>query len=243
MRLTGCSFDSLLRQALVEAIWTEWGDTLKMEGSCSTHSPSYRRRRMRLLSNPVSYARQRTRPLWLRVLRKAACILLVLVLVTGGILCISPRARDWAVHTAEAWLTGMAGMTSAQSTPSSAAGDTVPDWQLSYLPNGYVEIMCIQSSQSTVVVYENDLHNRIRFAFRSCTEGESVLAEYQVPYAKAVWVDDKEGLVFSSQSVAHANHIIWVDSQAQISFHIIADTSSTAELLKMAEGVYQPQKA
>lgn len=242
MRLTGCSFDSLLRQALVEAIWTEWGDTLKMEESCSAHSPSYRRRRMQLLANPVLYARQRTRPLWLRALRKAACILLVLVLVTGGILCISPHARDWAVHTSEAWLAGMAGMTSAQITPPSAAGNTVTDWQLSYLPNGYAQIMRIRSSQDTMVVYENDLHNRICFSFSPYTEGESVLAEYQVPYAKAVWVGGKEGLVFSSQSVVHANHIIWGDQQTQLSFHIIADTSSTAELLKMAEGVSPLQK-
>lgn len=242
MRLTGCSFDSLLRQALVEAIWTDWGDTLKIEGSCSTHSPSYRRRRKRLLANPASYARQRTRPVWLRALRKTACILLVLLLMTGGVLCVSPHARDWALRTAESWLAGNHTTSSPAAPPSSPEG-AAGSWRLSYLPNGYVETMTLHSGQDTVVVYENAQHNRIRFEFRAYTEGDSLLAEYQIPYAKAVWVDQSVGLVFSSQSVIQSKHIVWADDQAQISFHITADTSTTAELLKMAEGVYQTHRA
>ena len=83
------NMDELLRRALMEA------NTLDAEEISAPpgRSAHYQRERLRLCASPFGWARQQAKPLWKRMLRGAACFLLIGTLLFGTLMEASPTVR------------------------------------------------------------------------------------------------------------------------------------------------------
>lgn len=91
-------FDGLLRQGLMAANLEQYGPAIqRAQAESPDFSPGYLRERTRLLADPQGWARRRrNRKLYgrrRRLLRSAACVLLVCTLALGCLMAASPTVR------------------------------------------------------------------------------------------------------------------------------------------------------
>lgn len=133
------SFDALLRQALLEANWREYHSAWE-EAEDPAFSPAYLRWRTRLLADPFGWMKKRLRPLWAKVLRTAACLVLVSALALGSLMAVSPTVRA-AVLT---WLREITGnLMTYSSVDRETESDALPsNWRITWLPEDW-EILYI----------------------------------------------------------------------------------------------------
>ena len=127
------SFDALLRDALLEAGWRECAPVWEAAEE-PDFSLDYRRWRTRLLADPFAWAKNRLRPLWIRALRTAACILLACSLTLGALMVASPTVRAAVLN----WLREISGNLITYSTDQPAETETLPSrWRITWLPEGW----------------------------------------------------------------------------------------------------------
>lgn len=126
------SFDTLLRQALLDAAWQEL--TLAWETESPTFSPAYLHWRTRLLADPFAWAKKHLRPLWARALRTAACILLAASLTLGSLMAVSPTVRAAVLN----WLREISGNLMTYTSSQPAKTNSLPsNWRITWLPEGW----------------------------------------------------------------------------------------------------------
>lgn len=130
------SFDAFLRGALIEANLVQYQSVLENADSTEPDfSPRYRRERTRLLSDPVGWVRRRGRPLWKRVMRNVACILLACSLALGGLMAVSPTVRAAVLN----WLREITGNIITYYSAGQTEEETLPyHWRITWLPEGWV---------------------------------------------------------------------------------------------------------
>lgn len=127
------SFDALLRQALLEANWREY-QSLWETAQDPDLSPDYRRWRMQLLSDPFGWVKKRLRPLWAKVLRTAACLLLASAVALGSLMAVSPTVRAAVLN----WLREISGNLMTYSAQRQAETEALPsNWRITWLPEGW----------------------------------------------------------------------------------------------------------
>ena len=128
------TFDALLRQALVEANWREW-QPLWETAAEPDFSSGYRRWRLRLLADPFGWMKKRLRPLWVKALRTAACLVLASAVVLGSLMAVSPTVRAAVLN----WLREISGnkITYFSSEDNSLTADRT-SWRPTWLPEGWV---------------------------------------------------------------------------------------------------------
>lgn len=128
------TFDALLRQALVEANWQEW-QPLWETAAEPDFSSGYRRWRLRLLADPFGWMKKRLRPLWVKTLRTAACLVLASAVVLGSLMAVSPTVRAAVLN----WLREISGnkITYFSSEDNSLTADRT-SWRPTWLPEGWV---------------------------------------------------------------------------------------------------------
>lgn len=127
------SFDALLRQALLDANWREWQPL--WEGAEEPEfSSDYRRWRLRLLSDPFGWVKKRLRPLWARVLRTAACLLLASAVALGSLMAVSPTVRAAVLSWLRSFGTGWVDYIGTEETQEH---DSPPAWRPTCLPEGF----------------------------------------------------------------------------------------------------------
>lgn len=127
------SFDALLRQALLEADWQEY-EAVWNTAEEPDFSPAYLRWRTRLLADPFAWMKKRLRPLWAKVLRTAACLLLASAVALGSLMAVSPSVRAAVLH----WLREISGNLITYSADSQTQADALPsNWRITWLPEGW----------------------------------------------------------------------------------------------------------
>ena len=127
------SFDALVRQALLDAAWQEYGAAWEAAEE-PDFSPEYLRWRTRLLADPFAWMKKRMRPLWLKILRTAACLVLACAVVLGSLMAVSPSVRAAVLY----WLREISGNLMTYSADARAQADALPsNWHITWLPEGW----------------------------------------------------------------------------------------------------------
>lgn len=113
------TFDGLLRRALMDANLERFRDVLDgADGLDPAFSSRYLRQRMKLLADPFGWVGKTVRPLWKKVLRNAACLLLACTLALGALLAASPTVRAAVLN----WLREIGGSLITYSAPDRSRG-------------------------------------------------------------------------------------------------------------------------
>ena len=133
------NMDELLRRALMEANALDAEEISAPPG----RSAHYQRERLRLCASPFGWARQQAKPLWKRMLRGAACFLLIGTLLFGTLMAASPTVRAAVAR----WFTEYSETGENQWLSYFFTGDIVytsedepmPVFTITELPEGYEE--------------------------------------------------------------------------------------------------------
>lgn len=127
------SFDAMLRQALLEANWREYHSAWE-KAEDPPFSPTYRRWRTRLLADPFGWVKKQLRPLWAKVLRTAACLVLASAVALGSLMAVSPTVRAAVLN----WLREISGNLMTYSTDRQAETEALPsNWRITWLPENW----------------------------------------------------------------------------------------------------------
>lgn len=143
--------DALLPRALMDANLLQFRQTLEQaETQEPSFSPRYRRSRLRLMNDPMEWLRRRTRPLWKKVFRGAACVILACTVALGGLIAVSPSVRAAVLH----WLRELTEQGIAY-LPGEQATGLSPSWRPAWLPEGSYMSDLIATEDCTIWILEN----------------------------------------------------------------------------------------
>lgn len=120
--MSDAQFDADLKAALLQAVLMDFAEPLAAQEEEPDWSLPYRVQRKRMLENPNQWYRNTVRPVWKKVLRQAACLLLAATLALGSLMAVSPTVRAGVLN----WLrefTGIAVVYRGVDTPPLTAPD------------------------------------------------------------------------------------------------------------------------
>lgn len=225
--------DRLLRHALAEALERDWADTLSAAPAEAVLSPRQQRRMTSMLADPLGYARRRGRPLWRRVLRAAACLLLVSALTLGALMAVSPTVRAAVLR----WVTEVYETQIVYRFHGETPDSPLPRYAIGALPEGYVDTGEFeQAGASAYRIYENNQGQRLFLEYGWIRQGSAVVVSTIDMTVKDVSINGCPGYLYLSQDPEQGSAVVWMDEEAQVNF-LIDGYESESVLLHMAENV------
>ncbi len=237
--MTNEQFDTLLNQALTEAILEELHPALCQADTLSPNwSSAYLHRRTKILADPFGYAKRKTRPVWQKALRLAACFLLVCSISAAGIFTLSPEARAWGLGVLRQWFpqyTNYIFGVAPEPTPCV--------WLPQYLPEGYaLTITFDPTPNATTLTYEDEFGHYIDFTYQTAEAGAGFAIDNEHSVLTPAYVNESPADLYTSNQAGWPHHLVWSASNESVSFHISADDLSPSELIKIAETVENIKK-
>ena len=186
------------------------------------------------LSRPFAAGR-RKKPLWARVLRTAAGLLLVLSLTAGAVLWASPAARVWAAELARMLMVWTDVSADFLFHGGDAAETDLSCWRPTWLPEGYEEVEVWAPGGIYKITYEN-------------AEGQSLTLRCISPNTSAVSMDNEhsdynevtingsKAYLLVSNAEGWQSSLIWTNEENSVMF-ILRGYISAEDLIRMAESV------
>jgi len=144
-------FDSLLTAALYSAAELDYADTISTEELDNIIQPTLRfqQKMDSLLMRPRSYLRSKQRPLYLRIIRAAAAVIITFTVLLSAAMVVSPTVRAAVVNFVRTWLTDR----TIYQIPQRELGKSLT---FNYMPDGFVLIDEFDSNLQQVYVYKNE---------------------------------------------------------------------------------------
>ena len=186
------------------------------------------------LARPFAAGR-RKKPLWARVLRTAAGLLLVLSLTAGAVLWASPAARVWAAELARMLMVWTDVSADFLFHGGDGAETDLSCWRPTWLPEGYEEVEVWAPGGIYKITYEN-------------AEGQSLTLRCISPNTSAVSMDNEhsdyseitingsKAYLLVSNAEGWQSSLIWTNEENSVMF-ILRGYISAEDLIRMAESV------
>lgn len=226
--------EEMLRQAAQE-VTEEWLRRIPEEPH--TFSRRFRRRMRPLLANPVEYVRSAARPLWRKVLRAAACVVLACALALGTLRAVSPETYAAVVRWVAEWYETHVVYYFRGESAEESEEESLPLYAITALPEGYVEAgEALETSNYRGISYQNTQGQEIYFTCELMSQGNASIVFLNDMTSKEVTVGNCPGQLYLSQDPAQSSWIIWTDEEAGLLFSIDAFAEESV-LLHMAESV------
>lgn len=169
--MTDQELDQMMRRALLDAAAQE-AEALPQEPP--ELSPRHGRSMRAMLRDPLAWARSRRRPA-LRTAarhaaaRHAAAVLLVLVLSAAVLVTVSPQARADITR----WVAEQTGNVLDFQFRGDSPAQPIPQYQITALPEGYVETERTDSFAAGNVTYKNSDGDMILLDYAYMQDGAS----------------------------------------------------------------------
>lgn len=201
---------------------------------CPAHtaSPAFERRMLRLLNDPIGYAKKMSRSLWQRAVHTAAIITVSLGLSLALACTISPNVRA----AVKQWFMAVRQSDIVYYFTGETKKATLPKYTITALPEGF--FYCDETG--------DDTSNYIRYIH---ADGRQISLEYiRMEEGTAFWISTKNmtvhdvtvngcpGQVFLSETSEESNGILWINEEENLQFLINASANESV-LLHMAESV------
>lgn len=240
--MTDQKLDQMLRRALLDAAAQE-AEALPQEPP--ELSPRHGRSMRAMLRDPLAWARSRRRPA-LRTAarhaaaRHAAAVLLVLVLSAAVLVTVSPQVRADITR----WVAEQTGNVLDFQFRGDSPAQPIPQYQITALPEGYVETERTDALDAGNVTYKN-------------SDGDTILLDYAYMQDGAlhriilndtdtmsdIRVSGMPGKLIISTEEKSFDCILWIDAAQNLQFTITA-VAEESVIIAMAESVslYDPTK-
>ena len=223
--------DGALRELLLRANLPE---ALDLPEALEPVPDALEERMAPFLARPFAAGR-RKKPLWARVLRTAAGLLLVLSLTAGAVLWASPAARVWAAELARMLMVWTDVSADFLFHGGDAAETDLSCWRPTWLPEGYEEVEVWAPGGIYKITYEN-------------AEGQSLTLRCISPNTSAVSMDNEhsdyseitingsKAYLLVSNAEGWQSSLIWTNEENSVMF-ILRGYISAEDLIRMAESV------
>ena len=194
-------------------------------------SPRFERKMRRLCGrarHPAAY----------KALQRAACILLALLALFGGIIAFNPDVRAAVVD----WVKERLG----QFTHYYHTGETTPEpverkqYELGWLPEGYMLIDSVPGEDRESLIYVNGSGQILQF---HCYYGktDSPYIDGETCIRKSVLVDNHSADLYLALDPNGGNAIVWTDPESGMLFYISAAVNEE-DLMQLASGVTEKKE-
>lgn len=240
--MTDQELDQMMRRVLLDAAAQE-AEALPQEPP--ELSPRHGRSMRAMLRDPLAWARSRRRPA-LRTAarhaaaRHAAAVLLVLVLSAAVLVTVSPQVRADITR----WVAEQTGNVLDFQFRGDSPAQPIPQYQITALPEGYVETERTDALDAGNVTYKN-------------SDGDTILLDYAYMQDGAlhrfilndtdtmsdIRVSGMPGKLILSTEEKSFDCILWIDAAQNLQFTITAAAEESV-IIAMAESVslYDPTK-
>lgn len=240
--MTDQELDQMLRRALLDAAAQE-AEALPQEPP--ELSPRHGRSMRAMLRDPLAWARSRRRPA-LRTAarhaaaRHAAAVLLVLVLSAAVLVTVSPQARADITR----WVAEQTGNVLDFQFRGDSPAQPIPQYQITDLPEGYVETERTDALDAGNVTYKNSDGDMILLDYAYMQDGalhRIILNDTDT--MSDIRVSGMPGKLILSTEEKSFDCILWIDAAQNLQFTITAAAEESV-IIAMAESVslYDPTK-
>lgn len=229
--MTDQELDQMMRRALLDAAAQE-AEALPQEPP--ELSPRHGRSMRAMLRDPLSWARSRRRP----ALRTAA--LLVLVLSAAVLVTVSPQVQADITR----WVAEQTGNVLDFQFRGDSPAQPIPQYQITALPEGYVETERTDSLDAGNVTYKNSDGDMILLDYAYMQDGalhRIILNDTDT--MSDIRVSGMPGKLILSTEEKSFDCILWIDAAQNLQFTITAAAEKSV-IIAMAESVslYDPTK-
>ena len=231
--MTDRELDRMMQHVLLDAIKR---DCEKETDDVPAFKPTrhYQRQIAAMLKDPLKWERRRARPLWKNVAQKAAVILLVFSLSLGSLMAVSPTVRAAVVR----WVTEWYETHIVYRYSGEQIIGEMPQYEITDLPEGYVEDERVNWPSYVSVVYQNK--DTGKTIYLDCTYMQQGSASDYVTdgvEVVPVTVNGLSGQLFLTDDWENKwNTITWIDAERNLQFEIDANVNRDV-ILHMAESV------
>lgn len=240
--MTDQELDQMMRRALLDAAAQE-AEALPQEPP--ELSPRHGRSMRAMLRDPLAWARSRRRPA-LRTAarhaaaRHAAAVLLVLVLSAAVLVTVSPQVRADITR----WVAEQTGNVLDFQFRGDSPAQPIPQYQITALPEGYVETERTDALDAGNVTYKNSDGDMILLDYAYMQDGalhRIILNDTDT--MSDIRVSGMPGKLIISTEEKSFDCILWIDAAQNLQFTITAAAEESV-IIAMAESVslYDPTK-
>ena len=230
--MTEQELERIMRRVLIDSLKID--DERAEKGQAPSFKPTsrYKRRMRAMLTDPLSWLHRQEHPRWQQIARRAAIILITCIVTIGGIIAISPTARAAVVRWVVEWYENniVYRYWGEQNT------EELPQYEISGLPDGYVETARDTAPGLVAVTYEDQNGDVIYFDYSFMHQGaqtDFILTDDDV---FDVMVNQMYGQFLESRIPGNLNSLTWIDSDENIQFSLDGNFR-LEELLHIAESV------
>lgn len=218
--MTDQELDQMLRRALLDAAAQE-AETLPQEPP--ELSPRHGRSMRAMLRDPLAWARSRRRPALRTAARHAAAVLVT----------VSPQARADITR----WVAEQTGNVLDFQFRGDSPAQPIPQYQITALPEGYVETERTDSFAAGNVTYKNSDGDMILLDYAYMQDGalhRIILNDTDT--MSDIRVSGMPGKLILSTEVKNFNRILWIDAAQNLQFTISAAAEESV-IIAMAESI------
>lgn len=233
--MTDQELDQMLRRALLDAAAQE-AEALPQEPP--ELSPRHGRSMRAMLRDPLAWARNRRRPA-LRTAarhaaaRHAAAVLLVLVLSAAVLVTVSPQVQADITR----WVAEQTGNVLDFQFRGDSPAQPIPQYQITALPEGYVETERTDSFGAGNVTYKNSDGDTILLSYTYMHDGahDGFILD-NTDTVSDIRVSDMPGKLILSSLEDHDSYVTWIDGASNMQFTVSAAIDEVS-IIAIAESV------
>ena len=233
--MTDQELDQMMRRALLDAAAQE-AEALPQEPP--ELSPRHGRSMRAMLRDPLAWARSRRRPA-LRTAarhaaaRHAAAVLLVLVLSAAVLVTVSPQVRADITR----WVAKQTGNVLDFQFRGDSPAQPIPQYQITALPEGYVETERTDAFAAGNVTYKNSDGDMILLSYTYMHDGahDGFILD-NTDTMSDIRVSGMPGKLILSTEEKSFDCILWIDAAQNLQFTITAAAEESV-IIAMAESI------
>lgn len=186
-----------------------------------------------MLRDPLAWARSRRRPALHTAARHAAAVLLVLVLSAAVLVTVSPQVQADITR----WVAEQTGNVLDFQFRGDSPAQPIPQYQITALPEGYVETERTDSFAAGNVTYKNSDGDMILLSYTYMHDGahDGFILD-NTDTMSDIRVSGMPGKLILSAEEKNFNRVLWIDAAQNLQFTISAAAEESV-IIAMAESI------
>ena len=230
--MTDKELDRIMKRVLLDSLKLE--DEKEVDDQEHSFTPTIRhKRQMRtMLENPIRWVRQQKHPWWIQAAKRIAVILLTCIVVFGGVMTFDPTARASLIRWVVDWYDNNIGYVYSGDQNE----DMLPQFEITDLPDGYVEKSRDMTPGLVAITYENQTGDVLYLVYNFMHQGAQTDITLNEDRVFEVMVNQMKGYFFESTTSEGLNTVMWIDEVQSIHFSLDG-SFDMEELLHIAESV------
>lgn len=230
--MTDKELDRIMRRVLIDSLKMEEEKERDEQAPSFTPTLRYKRQMRTMLANPIRWMRQQEYPRWMQITKRIAVILLTCIVAFGGVMAFNPTARAAFIRWVMEWHDNNIGYVYSGDQNE----DILPQFEITELPDGYVENSRDTAPGLASITYENQAGDVLYLVYNFMHQGAQTDITLNEDKVFEVMVNQMKGYFFESTISEGLNTVMWIDEAQSIHFSLDGNFNMK-ELLHIAESV------